>query len=67
MKPSRNVQINLAIPEQYRILLRRMAAERMMSDPSQVVTGASIATELLLTALKDIGMLNDEQGGKNND
>jgi hypothetical protein len=67
MKPSRNVQINLAIPEQYRNLLRRMAAERMMSDPSQVVTGSSIATELLLAALKDIEKFNDEKGGKNND
>jgi hypothetical protein len=61
MKPSRNVQINLAIPEQYRNLLRRMAAERMMSDPSQVVTGASIATELLLAALKDIGNFDYEE------
>ena len=54
MESSKNVQINLSIPEQYRNLLRRMAAERVMSDPSQVVTGASIATELLVTTLKEI-------------
>lgn len=54
MESRNNVQINLSIPEQYRNLLRRMAAERVMSDPSQVVTGASIATELLLAALKDV-------------
>ncbi len=54
MESRNNVQINLSIPEQYRNLLRRMAAERVMSDPSQVVTGASIATELLLNALKEI-------------
>ena len=54
MESSKNVQINLSIPEQYRNLLRRMAAERVMSDPSEVVTGASIATELLVTALKEI-------------
>lgn len=54
MESKNNVQINLSIPEQYRNLLRRMAAERVMSDPSHSVTGASIATELLLTALKEI-------------
>lgn len=63
METSHNVQINLSIPEQYRNLLRRMAAERVMSDPSQVVTGASIATELLLTALCEIGKFNLEEGG----
>jgi hypothetical protein len=31
-----------------------MAAERVMSDPREVVTGASIATELLVTTLKEI-------------
>ena len=54
METRNNVQINLSIPEQYRNLLRRMAAERVMSDPSEVVTGSSIATELLVTALKEI-------------
>jgi hypothetical protein len=54
MESSKNVQINLSIPEQYRNLLRRMAAERVMSDPREVVTGASIATELLVTTLKEI-------------
>jgi len=54
MESSKNVQINLSIPEHYRNLLRRMAAERVMNDPSEVATGASIATELLLEALKEI-------------
>ena len=54
MNTEKKIQINLAIPERYRNLLRRMAAERVMSDPSQVTTGASIATELLLGALKEI-------------
>jgi len=63
MESRNNVQINLSIPERYRDLLRRMAAERVMSDPSQVVTGASIATELLLSALKNIA----GEGGKRND
>jgi len=44
-------------------LLRRMAAERVMSDPSEVVTGASIATELLVTALKEISGEKKREGG----
>jgi len=67
MESSKNVQINLSIPEQYRNLLRRMAAERVMSDPSEVVTGASIATELLVTALKSISGEKKNEGGMNND
>ncbi len=65
METRNNVQINLSIPEQYRNLLRRMAAERVMSDPSEVVTGSSIATELLVTALKEIlGETKSEGGNK---
>jgi len=67
MESSKNVQINLSIPEQYRNLLRRMAAERVMSDPSEVVTGASIATELLVTALKSISGEKKSEGGMNNE
>lgn len=54
MHDEKKIQINLAIPEQYRNLLRRMAAERMMENPSQIVSGTSIATEILLTALKAV-------------
>ena len=63
MNAEKTIQLNMVIPERYRNLLRRMAAERVMSDPSQVVTGASIATELLLSALKNIA----GEGGKRND
>lgn len=63
MEQSKNVQINLSIPERYRNLLRRMAAERVMENPDQVVTGASIATALLLEALKEIGHCDQEEGG----
>jgi len=63
MESRNNVQINLSIPEQYRNLLRRMAAERVMSDPSEVVTGSSIATELLVTALKEISGETKGEGG----
>jgi hypothetical protein len=48
MNDEKKIQLNLAIPERYRNLLRRMAAERVMADPCQVVSGTSIATEILL-------------------
>jgi hypothetical protein len=54
MFEEKRIQINLAIPECYRNLLRRMAAERMMEDPSEIVSGTSIATEILLSALTEI-------------
>jgi len=66
MKSMKNVQLNLAIPEHYRNLLRRMAAEKVMNDPSEVVTGASIATELLLQALREISE-EEKNGGENNE
>lgn len=62
MESRNNVQINLSIPEHYRNLLRRMAAERVMNDPSEVATGSSIATELLLKALKEISGENGNEG-----
>jgi hypothetical protein len=65
MNTEKKIQLNLAIPERYRNYLRRMAAERVMSDPSQVVTGASIATEMLLAALKEVsGELNKKGENK---
>jgi len=67
METRNNVQLNLSIPERYRNLLRRMAAERVMSDPSQVATGSSIATELLMSALNDIGKFDCEEEGNKND
>ena len=67
METIKNVQLNLAIPEHYRNLLRRIAAERVMKDPSEVATGASIATELLLKALKEISTKVNTDGGTEND
>ncbi len=67
MNTEKKIQLNLAIPEQYRNLLRRMAAERVMSDPREVVTGSSIATELLVTALKEISGEMKKEGEMNND
>lgn len=64
MNSENKIQLNLAIPERYRNLLRRMAAERVMSDPSQIVTGASIVTEILLAELKKVAGENTKEGGK---
>lgn len=64
METIKNVQLNLSIPEHYRNLLRRIAAERVMNDPSEVATGASIATELLLKALKEISGEEKNGGGR---
>ena len=54
MDSKKRIQINLAIPEHYRDLLRKLAAERILEDPGQVVSGASIATDILIAALNEI-------------
>ena len=67
MNDEKKIQLNLAIPESYRNLLRRMAAKRMMENPVQTITGTGIATELLLAALDEIGKFDYEEGGKRNE
>lgn len=67
MNDQNKIQLNLAIPEHYRNLLRRMAAERVMNDPSEVATGTSIATELLLRALKEVSNQTNRDGGIENE
>jgi hypothetical protein len=62
MNIEKKIQINLAIPESYRNLLRRMAAMRMMENPWITTTGTAIATELLLKALEEIGKFNNDVG-----
>jgi len=58
MNKEKKIQLNLAIPERHRNLLRRMAAERTMENPSQVFSASGIATEMLLSSLNDIGKFN---------
>lgn len=67
MNEEKKSQINLAIPERYRNLLRRMAAERMMENPAEIVSGTSIATEILITALQGIAGEAKREGEKNNE
>lgn len=61
MNTEQDVQINLVIPMRYRNLLRRIAAERMMENPTKNITGTSVATELLLSALNDIEKLDGKE------
>jgi hypothetical protein len=63
MNEEKKIQLNLSIPERYRNLLRRMAAERMMENPEQIVSGTSIATEILVTELKKIAGETRKEGG----
>jgi len=67
MNEEKKSQINLAIPERYRNLLRRMAAERMMENPAEIVSGTSIATEILVTALQEIAGENKKERGRENE
>lgn len=64
MNAEKTIQLNMVIPERYRNLLRRLAAERMMENPAKNITGTGVATELLMSALNDIGKFNDEEGGE---
>jgi hypothetical protein len=50
----KKIQLNLAIPEHYRDLLRKIAAERILRNPGELVSGASIATEMLIEELRKI-------------
>ena len=61
MNTEKKIQINLAIPERYRNLLRRMAAERMMENPGQIISASGIAMELLLASLNKIGKFNIDE------
>jgi hypothetical protein len=44
---TRKVQLNLYVQEQYRDLLQRIAAERMLKDPKRSVTASKIGAEII--------------------
>lgn len=62
MSNEKKIQLNLAIPVHYRDLLRKMAAEMILRNPGQQVSGASVATEMLLSALREIEEKRKEGG-----
>ena len=57
---TKKVQLNLYVPEHYRDLLQRMAAERMLKDPRRSVTASKIGAEVIGEYLEKI------QGERNN-
>jgi hypothetical protein len=51
----KKVQLNLYILEIYRNMLTRMAAERMMKDPSKSVSASQIGAEIICGYLDRLG------------
>ena len=47
MSTTKKVQVNLYVPEVYRDMLQRMAAERMLRNPKRAVSGATVAAEIV--------------------
>ncbi len=41
------VQVNICLPRLYRVMLRRIAAERMVEDPDKVESAASVGAEII--------------------
>lgn len=62
MTNTRKVQINIAIPVHYRDMLRRIAAEEIMRNPTKCVSGASIAGDMLLEVLREVEKERKEGG-----
>jgi hypothetical protein len=46
------VQVNICLPRYYRAKLRRIAAERMVEDPDNVESAASVGAEIIKEYLK---------------
>jgi hypothetical protein len=47
MPMERKIQLNLYVPEEYRNILQRLAAERMLKNPKRSVTASKIAVEII--------------------
>ncbi|MBM4305105.1 MAG: hypothetical protein FJ123_00060 [Deltaproteobacteria bacterium] len=54
MDTKKKVQLNLYVPEAYRNMLQRLAAQRMLENPKRAVSGSTIAAEILCEYLKKI-------------
>ena len=52
---NKKVQLNLYIPEAYRDMLQRMAAERMLRDPKRAVSASKIGAEIVSEYLEKLG------------
>ena len=51
---TKKVQLNVYILEKYRDMLQRMAAERMMKNPSRSLTASKIGAEILCEYLEKL-------------
>jgi hypothetical protein len=49
---NKKVQLNLYVSEEYRDLLQRMAAERMLKNPKRSATASKIGAEILCEYLE---------------
>ena len=52
---TKKVQVNLYIPEAYRDMLGRMAAERMLKNPSKSASASQIGVEIICDYLDRLG------------
>ena len=60
METMKNVPILISLPRKFRDLLRRMAAERNLANPDQVISGAKIGAEIICDFLST---LESKKGG----
>lgn len=58
---TKKVQLNLYIGEQYRDLLQRMAAERMLKNPKRSVSASKIGAEIIC---EHLNKLDEKEGEK---
>ena len=66
MSTTKKVQLNLYVPEHYRNMLQRLAAERMLIDPRRSATASKIGAEIICAYLDSLGgkeISYDETGG----
>jgi plasmid stability protein len=54
MDTEKKIQLNLSIPEHYRNILRKMAAEHNYKNPMQVASATSVGTGIFLEAMRMI-------------
>jgi hypothetical protein len=54
MGSKKKVQLNIYIPESYRNMLGRMAAQRMLMNPSKSASASQIGAEILCEYLEKL-------------
>jgi len=54
MSSTKKVQFNLLIPEQYRDMLRKMAAEEIYRNPEKVISASQIGARIICDFLRNM-------------